>query len=397
MRWDIITHCWETSETFQDLVTKSSVCLSDKQDPSLVTELCFAYLIFYELGYHGMALYMEMMYLLLTAFYDKSLNPFERVVNVSIVKTILTLWREELLKRKVLGKHFITKPTFDDVICSIDGLICYLLLATEFPDAEIVPWLLSSDACEQLFAFLRTGRFCGRRTNLTALTVVQGMAKRNRNLTLDEEGFHMMEDTIAHTRGRSLIPNPKKEFSIYKGKDITPKKIKDAIDEGARIGREKFLTHTNFTSGDNCANDSEDENEDDNDSDGEDDDCSDLEIDSFVNESSDEDEDDLMNFSGGRRYHPKTAAEKFLNDGRSRNPAQARFRRFRVVNPIRLSLKMRCNVNDGCKFLTIGQSSWFTHGGKRRTLVRGEAIFLLLPLSAGKSADRSSVSYDPVN
>ena len=73
---------------------------------------------------------------------------------------------------------------------------------------KLCPW--SSDACEQLFAFLRTGRYCGRRTNLDALTVLQGMSKKNRTLTLDEEGEHMLEHTIAHTRGRTLLSGQEK-------------------------------------------------------------------------------------------------------------------------------------------------------------------------------------------
>ena len=404
VRWDVITHCWQNVEQFKDLVTKSCACLSDKQDPSLVTELSFSYLILYELGYKAMGLYIEMIYLLFSAFYDKCLKPEDRITNVSIVKAVMTLWREELRKRKLLGKHFITKPSFDDMICSIDGLIMYtILLSTEFPEAELTPWFLTSDSCEQLFAFLRTGQHSGRRTNLTALAVILGMAKWNRTLTLDEEGLHMLGHTIAHTRGRSLHSQQdmKNTYPVFKGKDISISMIKTAIEEGALIGRKKFTNNTAFRDNESDSQDAEDDDDQwcDEDSDGDDGEDSDSNCEAAF------ESDDLWEFSDGKKYHPKTAAEKYLNDGRSRNPAQTRFKRFRVIHPNRLSLRMRCSANDGCVCLNVGQSGWFIQGGGsgtgrgRRKLVRGQAIFIILPLSTGMgaSADRSSISYDPID
>lgn len=172
------------------MITKSSAILSDKQDPSLVTELSLTYPLLYEHGFDAMVMYLEVIHLLFTAFYDKSLTPLQRVKNISIVKTILTLWREDLSKLKMRGRHFVTKQTFDDVICTLDGFILYIvLLPTKFPDADVVPWFLTSDACEQLFAFLRTGRYHGRRSNLDALTVLQGMSKKIALLRLTKRGF----------------------------------------------------------------------------------------------------------------------------------------------------------------------------------------------------------------
>ena len=68
-------------------------------------------------------------------------------------------------------------------------------------EAEIVPWFLSFDSLEQLFSWLRVGRYEGRRTNLDYLTVVQGAGKSNQNYAMDGEGLHLLEPTIAHTRG----------------------------------------------------------------------------------------------------------------------------------------------------------------------------------------------------
>ena len=59
------------------------MAVHDKQDPSLVSQLCFTYQLFYDSGYHGMGLYLEVVFLLFTAFYDKSLSPSDRMVRVS--------------------------------------------------------------------------------------------------------------------------------------------------------------------------------------------------------------------------------------------------------------------------------------------------------------------------
>ena len=44
-------------------------------DHSLVTEFCFTFQMFYDEGFHGMGMHLEMIYLLFTSFYDKSLIP----------------------------------------------------------------------------------------------------------------------------------------------------------------------------------------------------------------------------------------------------------------------------------------------------------------------------------
>ena len=51
--------------------------------------------------------------------------------------------------------------------------------------------------------------FRGRRTNLDFADAVKGMSKQNMTFTLDEEGIHLLEETVAHARGgpscRSLL------------------------------------------------------------------------------------------------------------------------------------------------------------------------------------------------
>ena len=57
-----------------------------------------------------------------------------------------------------------------------DGLIMYMLsLAKDFPDAPVVPFFLGSDINEQAHADARLTQYAGRRTNLDAITLVQGM------------------------------------------------------------------------------------------------------------------------------------------------------------------------------------------------------------------------------
>ena len=104
-------------------------------------------------------------------------------------KAIMVLWRESLQKLKFLGRHFMTNQTFKDTMTAIDGLVLYIIDCVKY-EAEIVPWFLSSDSLEQLFSWLRVGRYEGRRTNLDYLTVVQGAGKSNPLLpTQEDEDF----------------------------------------------------------------------------------------------------------------------------------------------------------------------------------------------------------------
>ena len=66
-----------------------------------------------------MGLYLEVIYLLLCSFYDKFLTIYDRMVNLSTIKTVITLWREALGRLKCLGKHFITNETWDDTIVQL--------------------------------------------------------------------------------------------------------------------------------------------------------------------------------------------------------------------------------------------------------------------------------------
>ena len=134
-----------------------------------------------------MGLYLEARYLF-CAYYYKGPNPLERIKFASASKAIMVLWRESLQKLKCLGRHFMTNQTFKDMMTAIDGLILYIIDTVKY-EAEIVPWFLSSDSLEQLFSWLRVGRYEGRRTNLDYLTVVQGTGKSNQNYAMDGKDY----------------------------------------------------------------------------------------------------------------------------------------------------------------------------------------------------------------
>ena len=90
------------------------------------------------------------------------------------------------------------------------------------------------------------GRHFGRRTNLDYADAVKGMSKRNRTFTLDEEGIHLLEETVAHMRETTLLPEPFEE-KIFFGRDVDLPGVRKAIEQGAKVGKEKICKHTNFS------------------------------------------------------------------------------------------------------------------------------------------------------
>ena len=135
------------SEKFRDCVTKSSVILTDKEDPSLVAELCYTYQLLYDHESDVTGLWLELIYLTFSALYDKALSPEERIVNVSIVQAILITWREACVKGNAVTKHFITTPTYEDMITGVEGLIMYMILnITKISPTTLCPWYFGSDS-----------------------------------------------------------------------------------------------------------------------------------------------------------------------------------------------------------------------------------------------------------
>ena len=104
--WEAVVHLWNTNKQFKRFCERSSIALTDKQDPSLVTQVMFCYSLFYEAGLNATGFLFEAIYLVFIAFYDKSLHPLRRIEYAASCKAMISLWREALQKQRCLGKHF---------------------------------------------------------------------------------------------------------------------------------------------------------------------------------------------------------------------------------------------------------------------------------------------------
>ena len=158
-----------------------------------------------------------------------------------------------------LGKQFLTAQIFDDCIIAIDGIIWYIIKATKKPSQPITPWNSTSEPVEHLWASLKIGRHHGGRTNLDMIDVTHRMRNLNRFLSLD---------TVAHTRGETLIPYPSPEV-LYTGNSVTLSDLKVSLTKGLELGREKFVSVSCFVNAPSYGTDSyfidEEDSEDDND------------------------------------------------------------------------------------------------------------------------------------
>ncbi|XP_063694133.1 probable ubiquitin carboxyl-terminal hydrolase FAF-Y [Bolinopsis microptera] len=104
--------------------------------------------------------------------------PEDRVFNMTVVRTVLLSWKEAMTKLKCRSKHMPTCQTFDDAIIAVEGLMLYILSVTaDNSDQHFIPWLFTSDACEQLYAFLRIGLHAGIKTNLCSKDVLKQAMK----------------------------------------------------------------------------------------------------------------------------------------------------------------------------------------------------------------------------
>ena len=210
IRWDLMFDLAIKVPEFLLMCSKSAINLLDKQDPSLVGELSAQYQLFLDNGYHGMGIYLKALQLFLEAFLDPDLCPTRRIQKAWYTKNSQPT-------------EFVSRETFTDIKCAIDGLFLYMvLLMKEFPESPIVPQYLGSDINELVYAFVRIGMYYGRRSNMEALRLAQGMEKRNAYTNIlknfKDEGF-------AHSRGRHILQRvtteePLENNITYKGKDI---------------------------------------------------------------------------------------------------------------------------------------------------------------------------------
>ena len=350
-----------------------------------------------------MGMYFEVIYLLFLAFFDTSLHPKERIFNVSIVKTILTLWEEECRQQGTIKNHFITMECFRDIITSCDGLILYICsLAKDNKNAEIVPWHITSEPNELLYAFLRTGVNEGRKKELDSLKVVQGMGKKNRSLELDMEGMHMLQNTVAHTRGKTLFHNIERdEEKIYVGGDIKLSTIKDGIQCGATEGRKMFDKNSLFAGSANKAN-------------------NDIVLDPIFDDDAESSDEEILDIDmDDDDFNESAQVTKFCNNGRSKLVAQTRFKRFHYTVNKEISLEAKCPHSSlkktsttrdkdtakenlkPCEIVNIGDTRMFEEITVKEKKVithryKGQIMFIDMS-NRNKKSEKNSINKDPTN
>jgi hypothetical protein len=231
--WDFIYQIAEKEPLFIVNSSKSAVNHSDKQDPSLVADIAHLYGAFIDEEMFAMGIYLKSIQCLTEAFFDDNLTPGERIQKAWYTKTLLVLWYENVSKQ-----HFISKETFSDVKCLSDGLLLYfLLLRRSFPDSPVIPKLLGSDSCERAFAFFRCGQYSGRRTNVDALRLAQGLEKLNRHSEVVTE---IDSNDAAHTRGRRVLLRPpgykppEQPTRMFFGRDINVRDLIQFMEQGTK-------------------------------------------------------------------------------------------------------------------------------------------------------------------
>ena len=253
IRWDIVFELAQKVPHFLMLCSKSAINMADKQDPSLAGELASHYQLFLDNGYHGMGIYFKALQLFLEAFLDPNIHPAIRIQKAFCTKTLFVLW-----DRNSPSCEFVSKATFTDIKCAVDGLFLYLyMLMKQFPESPIVPQYLGSDINEMVFAFARIGMYSGRRTNMDALRLAQALEKRNSYTVISKD---WKDEGVAHSRGRRILRNvthkEEEDSGIYRGKDVHLSDMIKAMKQGAedciadgkdfKLGYLKLLDHSMY-------------------------------------------------------------------------------------------------------------------------------------------------------
>ena len=157
---------------------------------------------------------------------------------------------------------------------------------------------------------------------LLSVAVLTGCGKRNLSLTLDADGLHLLEHSVAHTRGRQLFKMAESQDAIiYKGNQTCKEELMEAIKEGEKLGQSKFDKYAGFTEDMYVASDPEDTDV-----------LSEVVEDESTwtdatpnaeNQVEDisvefcDDDPTIMSFSNGKQYHIDYAVQKYCNDVRT--------------------------------------------------------------------------------
>ena len=236
LNWGMILQLAADDETFRDSVSTTTLQHSDRQNPACATELMATWSLVTKAGFLSLGAYFQAGFLLLSAFYDRTLTVFERAENAWVAFTFFTLWGEHSKKYNA-SENFITRQTCNDLITTANGLVLYFVDLVDHHNAPIVPWFLSSDHNEQLFARIRIGQYSGRRTQIDSGRIPDAMGRFNRLLevenTLDVECNTNVFKT-AHTRGKTLFTpswskHPDNPIVTELGRSITLKKLIESL------------------------------------------------------------------------------------------------------------------------------------------------------------------------
>ena len=331
LNWGMILKLATESEEFRDSVSLTTLQHSDRQNPQCAAELMATWDVLKQAGFLSLSAYLKAGFLLLAAFYDKSLTVSERAENAWTVFTFFTLWGEHSKKFNT-SENFITRESFNDLITAANGLVLYFVdLICNHPKAPVVPWFLSSDHNEQLFARIRVGRYSGRRTQIDSTRVP------------DVECGTSVHKT-AHTRGKTLFrsewsKHPEKKIAVDFGGSVKMSNLIQSLNlRGSKIGEELFVSSSSYgssyLSGDNgnviserrrslqfpLSYGSEEQSDDESDHESED-------------NFSDYEDEELVDSSTkvrirGKEIDYRSAVTKYCNQGKTNFGAKSRRKRF---------------------------------------------------------------------
>ena len=124
IRWDYIYYLIIDHPELLQHCGLSSINLTDKQDPSLVTDLSCLWKYFVKYGYPALGMYLRCTQYICEAFLDKIFAPLDRLYKAWYAKMFFVTWYNNNIDPSI---YFITQQTYKDVLCCIDGLLFYLL------------------------------------------------------------------------------------------------------------------------------------------------------------------------------------------------------------------------------------------------------------------------------
>ena len=107
------------------------------------------------------------------------LRPENRILNMSVVRTVLLSWKEATTKLEGRSKHMPTCQTFDDAIIAVEGIVLFIfIVAADNPDEHIMSWLQALHI-RCLCTAIRISLYM--KTKLCCKDVLVGMDKSNQS------------------------------------------------------------------------------------------------------------------------------------------------------------------------------------------------------------------------